>query len=104
MGSILILVASQYKMYERRDIIKQFNENWALEIFNEIFQPDFYLKFMRSNLDEDDIVGMCKTFYRWHAIVEDKFIDVQDPYLGGDEPSLGDIVLINVYTNFVYND
>ena len=66
------MLGKKHSLYSK-DIWAGYEDDWALEHFNDLWKGDFYLKWWDETLEPEVITVLVEKFSKWNMIVELKF-------------------------------
>ena len=95
-GAIAVLLAKKHGYYPA-DPWASYNDDWALDNFNDIFVKQFYPLYFKDELSSEDIDGAVERFGKWNKVVDDKLNSLGSNFIGGAKPTLGDFVTFAIY-------
>ena len=70
-GAISVMLAKRYGYYPA-DPWESYNDDWALDNFNDVFVKEFYPLYFKDELTSEQIDGAVERFGKWNKVVEDK--------------------------------
>ena len=102
-GALAIFFAKKYGYYGK-DPWAGYEDDWALDNYNDIFVKQFYPLWFKDEVSSEEIDSTVERFGKWNKGVEAKLEKLGSNFIGGDKPSLGDFVTFSLYSSFVLNE
>ena len=102
-NSLLLMLDRKHNLYQK-DIWAGYEDDWSLDHFGDIWKGSFYLLWRDEKLTPEQIQGAKETFVKWNNVLEQKFQQLGQLYIGGNSPTVGDFILFSFYADMIYND